>query len=421
MQISAPKRVEFGSSASFGPGELLRDPAVSSPQLLRTVTVRDFDALAPHIAAWDRLAWEAPQNVWTLLPGWAEAVLRHQLKPNEKWFCSFAYIGDRLVAALPLIVTPHPLLGRRFPQLRPVSDDIVLAPDCAATAFTALVSEVARQAPNHLALTLKAARQNSPVWHALRERTGDYIVYRGPCHRLWFLDVGADFDGYWASLCKMRQNLRRSRRRLEKRGAISVEIRKGAAASEDFLAEFLALEASGWKGRMGTAIRDNPDKVAFYTTLVRNFANQDRLEWHGVRVDGRLVAGQLGIRCREALILPKYAYDEDFSECSPGHVLTEEVIKDAFARRELAELNPMSTADQCRLWHMARDNYSDVHLVRLSALPLLFHLPYVAARAAYHDYIRSRIPISLKRAYRRFKRKEYSKLLRGVFGENFHK
>jgi CelD/BcsL family acetyltransferase involved in cellulose biosynthesis len=402
-------------------GASLRDPAFSSPQLLKTVTVRGFDALIPHIPAWDRLAWDAPQNVWTLLPGWAEAVLRHHLKPNERWFCSFVYMGDRLVAALPVIVTPHPLLGRYLPRLRPVSDDIALAPDWAAMAFKALLSEVARQVPNHAALNLKAARQNSPVWHALQERTNGYIMYRGPCHRLWYLDVRRDFDSYWSSLCKMRQNLRRSRRRLEKRGAVSVEIRKGAAASEDFLDEFLALEASGWKGRMGTAIRNNPDKVAFYTTLVRNFANQDRLEWHGVRVDGRLVAGQLGIRCREALFLPKYAYDEGFSECSPGHVLTEEVIKDAFSRHDLAELNPMSTADQCRLWHMAQDNYSDVHFVRLGALPLLFHLPYVAVRAAYHDYVRSRVPISVKRAFRQFKRREYRKLLQSVFGKLAHK
>jgi CelD/BcsL family acetyltransferase involved in cellulose biosynthesis len=418
MQTRAPEAMELRSSDSFVTNVASHDSTV---QTLKSVTVHDFDALSPHIPAWDRLAWEAPQNIWTLLPGWAEAVLRHQLKPNEKWFCSFVYFGDRLVAALPVIVTPHAFLGHLFPHLRPVSDDIALAPDCAAMAFKALLYEVGRQVPQHIAFNLKAARQNSPLWDVLSEGTGGYVVYRGHCHRLWFLDVARDAESYWSSLCKMRQNLRRSRRRLEKRGAVSVEIRTGAEAGEDFLDEFLALEASGWKGRMGTAIRNNPDKLAFYTTVVRNFAQQNRLEWHSVRVDGRLVAAQIGIRCREALILPRYAYDEEFSECSPGHVLTEEVIKDAFSRREIAELNPMSTADQCRLWHMACDTYSDVHLVRLSAVPLLFHLPYVAARTAYHDYVRSRVPVSVKRAVRQFKLGEYRKLLRPVFERIAHK
>ena len=415
MQNIAHRRSEIGSPDLRHLEALPKNVTSSSPRLLKAVTVRDFDALAEHIPEWDRLAWNGPQNIWTLLPAWAEAILRH-LKPNESWFCSFVYMGDRLVAALPVIVTPHWLLGNLLPQQRSASEDIALAPDCAATAFKALVSEVTRQSPKHGVLNIKAARQNSPLWRAFRERADTYVTYKGPCQRLWFLDVGGDSERYWSGLGKMRQNLRRSRRKLEKRGEVSVELVRGNAAKEDFFQEFLALEASGWKGRMGTAILNNPDKRAFFTTVVRNFARQGRLEWHSIRVDGRLIAGQLGIRCREALILPRYAYDEDFSECSPGHILTEEVIKDAFSRDELVEINPMSPADQCRLWHMEREDYSDVHLVRRSLLPLLVHLPYLAARAAYHDYVRSRIPVTVKRAIRQFKRREYRKLLQPVFG-----
>jgi CelD/BcsL family acetyltransferase involved in cellulose biosynthesis len=385
-------------------------------QSIRTATVRDFDALTPHIPAWDRLASEAPQNVPTLLPGWVDAFLRHQLKPNERWFCSFAYIGDSLVGVLPIIVTPHPLLGRRWPQLRTPYDkrtthsgDVVLAPDSAVVALKALLAEVACEVPSHLGIYLKAVRHNSPVWLALRDGANGYLVRSGSRFGYWFLDVQGDSDGYWANLCKMRQNLRRSRRKLEKRGAISVEMRRGSSVNENFLAEFLALEASGWKGRMGTAILNDPNSVAFYTTLVRNFADQGRLEWHGIRVGGRLIAGQLGVRCGKALILPKYAYDEDFAECSPGHLLTEEVIKEAFSRSELAEVSPMSCAHQGSLWHMAQDSYIDVHLVRQSTLPVLFHFSHIAARKAYHNHVRPRIPVTVKQFYHRLKRRRHRK------------
>ena len=96
--------------------------ACSHPHCLRTVTVHDFDALAPHFAAWDRLAWKAPQRLPTLLPAWVDAFLRHKLKPNERWLCSFAYIGDHLVGVLPVIATPHRLLGSSWPTLRTPSD-----------------------------------------------------------------------------------------------------------------------------------------------------------------------------------------------------------------------------------------------------------------------------------------------------------
>ena len=41
---------------------------------MRATTVCHFDALAPHIPAWDRLAWEAPQKIPTLLPGWVDGI-----------------------------------------------------------------------------------------------------------------------------------------------------------------------------------------------------------------------------------------------------------------------------------------------------------------------------------------------------------
>jgi CelD/BcsL family acetyltransferase involved in cellulose biosynthesis len=381
-------------------------------QKIRTVTAQDFDSLASHMPAWDRLAWESPQRVWTLLPAWVDVVLRHKLKRSESWFCSFAYADDRLVGALPVIVAPHRLLGRRWPQLRPICDDIALAPDCATEAFESLLVEVNHKIPNHRGLYLRDIRHNSPVWRALRKRVQGYIVHLGPCNRYWCLNVEGDSNRYWAGLSKMRQGLRRGRRKLEKHGAVSVEMRKGPSAGEDFLAEFLTLEASGWKGRMGTAILNNPSDVALFTTLVRNLASQDRLEWHGIRIEGRLVAGQLGIRCGEALILHKYAYDEEFADCSPGHLLTEEVIKDSFSRCDISELSPMSHARQCCLWHMEPDNYTDVHLVRLNTLSFLFHFPAVKVAVAYHKHVLPRVPVAVKAAYQRLKRREYRKLFR---------
>jgi CelD/BcsL family acetyltransferase involved in cellulose biosynthesis len=376
---------------------------------IRTVVVRDLNELQSHVAAWDQLAWNSPQKIPTLLPSWVDAFLRHKLSSNESWLCCFAYAGDRLVGVLPVIATPHSFLGSARPMLRTPSDahtpsgDIALAPNAPAGALGALLAEVGRQVPGHLGLDLKAVRRSSLVWNAIGAGVAGYLVRTGLRTRFSFLDVGGDFDEHSAGLGQIRSNLRRWRKKLNARGAVSVELRIGESAAEDFLTEFLTLEASGWKGRNGTAMLNNPTVVAFYETLVRNFATQGRVEWKAIRVDEKLIAAEMCIQCGGALTQPKQAYDEDFADCKPGHLLRAETIKDAFSRPELVEFNPMSEAQAHRLWRMPVDEYVDVHLVRRGALPAIFQLSSVAMRAAYQSHVRPRIPVSVKKAYSRFR------------------
>lgn len=391
--------------------------AVSSPSKtylannLNTITVRDLDDLIPHVPQWDQLAWRAPQKIANLLPAWINAFLRHKVAPNERWFCSFAYVGDRLVGVLPIIVTPHPLLGSFWPILRTPCDghtpsgDVLLDRDHAAAAFKALLIEVGSQVPNHLGLDLKAVRSNSSVWKALEDGVDGYLMRRGLRSTWSFLKVDGDFNTYQAGLGKIRENIRRGRRKLEKRGVVSVEMTKGTDVREDFLAEFVALEASGWKGRNGTAMLNDSNVVAFYTTLVKNFAAQGYWEWHAIRVDGQLVIAGMGARCGAGLMLPKYAFNEDFADCMPGSLLIGEIVKEAFSRAELDEINPMSKSPPDRFWRMSEDEYTHVHLVRQGFVPMLLQLSRVMVRSTYQDHIRPRIPSAVRDAYRNFKRR----------------
>ncbi|WP_246690587.1 GNAT family N-acetyltransferase [Microvirga aerophila] len=370
------------------------------------MTVHTLEDLRPHIPAWDRLAWDASQKIPTLSPAWVDAFLRHRLKKGERWFCSFAYASDELVGVLPTIVVPHPVLGERWPLLHTPFDnettpscDILLAPEEAGAALQALLAEAERQAPNHIGLDLKAVRQGSPAWRALQSGSDGYVVHRGRRSMYSFLDVQGDFDTYLGNFSHMGRNLRRFRKKLERLGAVSVEIRKESTADENLLLEFLALEASGWKGRNGTAILNDHNLVDFYTTVARNFAMRGHLEWHAIRVNNRLVAAQMAVQCGATLILLKYAFDEDFADCRPGTLLTEVTLREAFSRSDLDEVNPMSDFDAHRLWHMSSDEYIDIHLVRRSAFPVLLQLP----RTLYHEYVRPRIPEAVKVVYRKLK------------------
>jgi hypothetical protein len=345
-----------------------------------------------------------------LLPGWIDAFLRHSLIPKQRWLCCFAYIEEQLIGVLPVITTPHPFLGASWVTMSTPFDgntpsgDVLLVPHYASVAVNALLAEVCHQVPHHLSLDLKAVRQNSPVWAALQNSPQGYTIRLG---RRWLysrLDVSGDFSSYWSTLGKMRRNLRYSRNKLENLGQdISIEIGE-PASPETFWRKYLALDASGWKGRNGTAISDNPSALAFYTTLISNLAAQGRWEWQIIRAGERVIAAGMGVRCGSSLILPKYAFDEDCAFCSPGNLLTEEVFKDAFSRVEIDEINHMSLSDSDRFWRMSQDEYVDVHLVSRSVIPMLLLIPRIAVQSLYRDHVRSNIPEIVKGTYRKFKR-----------------
>ncbi len=98
------------------------------------------------------------------------------------------------------------------------------------------------------------------------------------------------------------------------------------------LAEFLALEASGWKGARGTAVAADPRTRRFYERLVEVAAARGWLALRSLDLDGRPVAMHLGLVYRGTYYLPKPAYDEALGPCSPGQLLFREVVAECEAR-----------------------------------------------------------------------------------------
>lgn len=388
------------------------DPALPEPDLgiragtdpVRVETVRTFDDLAVHRPAWDRLAAQAPQQIPMLMPVWVEAYLRHAVPAAAIWLCIFAYRGADLVGVLPVVAEPHPVLGRRRPLLRTLrvgdfspSGDILLTEDDAGAVLQALLAEADRAVPGHLGLALQAVHEGSPLWPALRDGVAGYTVHSHARHRYSFVDTSGSVDDYMNGLGNMRRNLKRCRKKLDGHGVVTVAVGRAGAEDPAHLDAFLALEAAGWKGRNGTAILNRPDIAAFYRTLARDFAAAGRWDWQQVRVDGRLVGAGMGIRCGRTVMLPKIAFDEGFSACMPGNLLTEAVVRAAFADPETDALAHMSDAPWHESWRMGQHRYDDVHLVRRTLAATVFQRSRVAGLAFYKTEIAPRIPERVKR------------------------
>ncbi|GJE14253.1 hypothetical protein FOHLNKBM_5326 [Methylobacterium longum] len=331
-----------------------------------------------------------------------DAFFRHRVGEQQSWFCTFAYLGDRLIGVLPVVVSPHPIFGRARPLLMTPSDDItnsgdiLLATEHAHEALTALLQEVLREQPAYLELLLPAVRQTSPLWAATAVGLPEHVVMKGRVCRYSKIDVAAGEKAYLDGLGQLKRNLRRYRKKLDERGPVSVEILTDEAAEPGFIHEFLELEASGWKGRHGSAIIQQPKDAAFYTRLVETFAARGRLEWHVIRVAGRVVAAGMGLRCGASVALPRIAFDETYSDCAPGTLLTGEVNAEAFRRGHLIELNHLSEAAWHRNWNMPQEEYVNLHLVRRSFTARLFHQTVVASRIFWHEDLKRRISPEVK-------------------------
>jgi CelD/BcsL family acetyltransferase involved in cellulose biosynthesis len=165
-----------------------------------------------------------------------------------------------------------------------------------------------------------------PLARADRHPTGRWESLRSP--RIPLGGVPAEER----TSAKFRANLRRRARRLAELGAVAVRRADRVEEAEAAVSDFLAVEASGWKGEGGTAIALDPALVRFYRRIARDAAARGRLAIRALTLDGRAIAVHLGLVHRGVYLLPKTAYDESLGHVSPGQLLQREVLAECEAR-----------------------------------------------------------------------------------------
>jgi CelD/BcsL family acetyltransferase involved in cellulose biosynthesis len=151
---------------------------------------------------------------------------------------------------------------------------------------------------------------------------------------------------------KKRKELHRLQRRLGEQGA--VEMRTATRADvEAALAEFIALEARGWKGRAGSATSLHPDIDAFMREAVTNLAAAGRARIDRLTVDGRAIATAITLMHAGQAWCWKIAYDEAYARYSPGVLLILALTEKLLADPTIVSVDSCATADHSmidRLW-----------------------------------------------------------------------
>ncbi|HLH91058.1 MAG TPA: GNAT family N-acetyltransferase [Xanthobacteraceae bacterium] len=198
--------------------------------------------------------------------------------------------------------------------------------DAVAPAVAGFLDHIADDARLPKLLLLPCQVEDGPVaaaFAAAIARRGGRSAAFGRHQRALLAPSGARVGYLEAALGgKKRKELRRQRRRLDEAGSVAFTMAREPAEVTAALADFLALETRGWKGRAGTAAAQDGTIRQFIEAALAGLAA------HGQARVARLVSGDrtvaMGIMFTSGsgAWFWKIAYDEDVSRASPGVQLT---------------------------------------------------------------------------------------------------
>lgn len=174
---------------------------------------------------------------------------------------------------------------------------------------------------------LSATPEVIKVITAASSCTGSKIRFSSGYDRPYF-KVKGSFDEYLNSRSrKRRKQIRAKKRRLEELGNLEFEVLRDAADVSTWTTEYIELEASGWKGKNGTAIATSNKDVEYFHDMTTFAFNADQLLMFRLRLNNRTLASFIVLTSGPVSYAYRIAFDEDYGQYSPGWILQVEFIR----------------------------------------------------------------------------------------------
>jgi len=301
---------------------------------IRVVMIQSLDALREIAGDWNRMAERSPQHLPT-------------------------YCGDDLAGVFPFLFRHSRHFGLKRMEVQTPSDDHIASVDIlveearADVIVPTLIEALNESFRGNYCLTMSRLPETSPGLSALSAGSGSLDVIRESDGMGSFLPIPATLDDTLQQLSSnFRKNLKKARKKLAMLPNVEAEFVSGSADVDSNLDLLMQVEASGWKGRSGTAILSSPSLVAFYRALTHRLSEAGWLEWQFLKTDGKVIAAQMATRLGRSLILCKIAYDEEHAAVSPGNMLFEKTVEHCIERGDIDEIDCLTDMAWHRNWQM---------------------------------------------------------------------
>lgn len=123
------------------------------------------------------------------------------------------------------------------------------------------------------------------------------------------------------------RDIRRQWRALSAHGTLTYNVARQPGEIRHRMEEFLALEASGWKGAKRTAMVVDRYRAAFAREAITNLADNDAVRIHTLDFNGEAIASMVVFITAGEAYTWKTAFNESFAKFSPGKLLVAELTE----------------------------------------------------------------------------------------------
>jgi CelD/BcsL family acetyltransferase involved in cellulose biosynthesis len=325
--------------------------------------------------------WRALDALHTITPQW-QALAARALEPNVFYRPEFALPAvspfgagagavlvwsqpsrERLVGLFPVRVERRrygvklPILAGWTHSYAPLGVPLVDR-DASEPVIEAFLDCVSARSDLPKILLLRFIPQDGPFASAfdrvVAARGGGVALF--DVHQRALLAPGGDRARYLDQAIgpKRRKELRRQRRRLEESGPVTLATATSPAAVATAVADFLALEARGWKGRQGTAAARHQTIAHFVEKAITGLAAVGMARVDRLLVGGSQIAAALTLNSAGRAWFFKIAYDETLARASPGVQLTVELTRVMLADETIGCVDSCATEHHPMIDHLWR-------------------------------------------------------------------
>jgi CelD/BcsL family acetyltransferase involved in cellulose biosynthesis len=198
---------------------------------------------------------------------------------------------------------------------------------------------------------------------------------------------------------KKLKELRRQRHRLEEHGPVAFDVARRPDEIRPALETFLQLEASGWKGKRGTALIQHAGDATFIRRAVPALAETAQCEIVTLRAGSTPLAAGIVLRHQDRAFFFKLGIDERFAKYSPGVQLTLDLTRHLCVDPTIASADSTASADHPMINPIWRGRFAIgdvlIPLRRNDPVVALIHAALVGLNAAHE---------TARRVVRRFRK-----------------
>jgi hypothetical protein len=320
---------------------------------------RGLEGLESLREGWNKIVSVMSRRNFSHLWEWYHGYLQWlEPDPASILFFLFEKEGDP-IAIFPLRATEVSLRGLKLSTLAFISHahmqlcDVISRDDTLQLPLFQLLSRHLRHLDESWDLIqLPFLLEDACAVRAVHNRPPARLLLRFDT-RCDFLDTTGSYPSFQSGLPKkFGGSLKRAKQSLAELSGVEFAFTREGPELEERFEAFLDVEASGWKGALGsgTAIKLDPNLTGFYRTLIRSLSDSGQLSINTLTAEGKCIAAQFCITLDRTAFLLKLGYDEDYRHCAPGNLLMDRFVQKCIEDDAIDSINLIAESNWLTLW-----------------------------------------------------------------------